>query len=93
MILGWLLVGCLNQSRFEERFAVEQCRWAQECEVLDLEGFSTLLDCERERTILPDDCESYDQKTAKECLKELRESTCEDGLNGPPKVCNRVCKN
>jgi hypothetical protein len=85
------LSGCLSVGQFEKRYAAEFCQLAQECEVLDLEGFSTLESCEGETVPFPEDCEEYDQKKARKCLEALQASSCEDGLSGPPQVCGKVC--
>ncbi len=88
-----LLMACMTTGRFEDRYAAEFCQWAQDCEVLDLEGFSTLSECESQFASLPDECENYTQKSARECVEAIRSSTCEDGLSGPPKACDKVCVN
>jgi len=91
MILVALGFACLTPNNFEERYAEEFCQYAQECEVLDIEGFSTTSSCENEASILPDDCENLVQKSARKCLKKMATLTCEAGFHGPPKACNNLC--
>ena len=74
IILGF--IACVTSNNFDERYAEEYCLYAQECEVLDLEGFSTLSECEREVSILPDECEVFDRKKAKTCLEDLAAMSC-----------------
>jgi hypothetical protein len=85
------LSGCLSVGQFEKRYATEACQLAQDCEVLDLEGFSTLESCQNETVPFTEDCEEYDQEKARKCLDTLRASSCEDGMSGPPQVCEKVC--
>jgi hypothetical protein len=86
-----ILSGCLSVGQFEKQYSTEFCQLAQDCEVLDLEGFSSLESCENEAVPFAEDCEEYDQKKARKCLDALRSSSCEDGLGGPPQVCGKVC--
>ena len=44
-------MACLGITQFEKRYATEFCNYAHECEVLDLEGFSTMKACEAEAAI------------------------------------------
>ena len=90
MIL-FVLASCLTPDTFETRYAEEFCDYAQECEVLDLEGFSTLSECEIEVSILPDSCTDFSKKVAKSCLDSLSAMTCKDGMEGIPRTCNQVC--
>ena len=91
MILFALGLACLTSDRFETRYAEEFCQYAKECEVLDLEGFSTSESCQNEASILPDDCDSLAQKEARKCLKNMAALTCEAGYQGIPKACNNLC--
>ena len=91
MILILLHMACLNIERFEKRYAADFCQYANECEVLDLEGFSTMKACESEVTILPEVCDELDQKQARKCLKKTSVMSCEDGQSGQPKACNNLC--
>ena len=90
-MIALALMACVTASNFNERYAKEFCRYAQECEVLDLEGFSTLSECENEVAVLPDECEAFDQKKAKKCLEDLATLSCEDALAGTPRSCAKVC--
>ena len=85
------LLGCLTSNNFDSRFAAAQCAYAQECEVLDLEGFSTLSECENETVFLPDDCEEFDRKQAQKCIEAVTTMTCEEGMSGTPRACNTLC--
>jgi len=91
MIAPWFLLGCLTQGQFEQRYATEFCQLAQDCQVLDLEGYSTLKSCEDEASPTTEDCDTFDQKAAKKCISALQQYTCEDGHDGPPKSCGKVC--
>lgn len=86
------MAACLNGSQFENQYAEEYCKRAQDCEVLDIEGFSTLSSCESETSSLPEDCEEFSSEQGKKCLKQLRASTCQDAMDGPPKSCSRICE-
>ena len=90
MLLLWSMA-CLGIDRFEERYAEAFCTYATECEVLDLEGFSTLQDCNQQAGILPDSCDNYDRSKAQQCLDELALLTCPDGQDGVPNACKQVC--
>ena len=90
-MIALLFIGCLTANRFDERYAEEFCKYAQECEVLDLEGFSTLSECESEAGILPEECEEFDRKTAQTCLEDLATMTCPQAMSGTPRSCNKVC--
>ena len=89
----WVVLGlaCLTPTQFEKRYAQEFCQYAKDCEVLDLEGFSTSTACQNEVSILPEDCEDLVQKRARECLKETAALTCEAGHQGIPEACNKIC--
>ena len=91
MMLLMFAMACLGIDRFEKRYATEFCAYADECEVLDLEGFSTKKACEDQAQILPEDCDEFDGKTAQLCLDELAQMTCEAGQAGPPGPCGRLC--
>ncbi len=91
MIAAWLFVGCMTTGQFQDRYATAFCELAEDCQVLDLEGYSTFRSCEDEVSSSSDDCEDYDRKAAKKCITALRESTCEDAHDGPPRVCSKVC--
>ena len=91
MTLLLLSMACLGISQFEKRYATEFCTYAKECEVLDLEGFSTMGACESEAEILPDDCDEFDQKKGRQCLDELALMDCRSGQSGPPAICATVC--
>ena len=86
-----ILVGCLTAENMNERYAEEFCTYAQECEVLDIEGFSTSKECENEAATISDECDNFDRKMARKCLKQVAELSCEDGLSGPPASCDKVC--
>ena len=86
-----LLFGCLTQNNFDERYAEAFCEYAQQCEVLDLEGFSTVQECENETVLLPDTCDTFDRKKAKDCIEQLSTISCKQALSGIPKTCDKVC--
>jgi len=90
-VILFLAMSCITESGFDARFSEEYCRYAQECEVLDLEGFSTLSECERETGFLSEDCEEFDRKQARECLQKVAEMSCAQGMSGTPRACNTVC--
>ncbi len=86
-----LSMACLGVSQFEKRYAAEFCTYAKECEVLDLEGFSTMGACESQVQILPENCDEMDRKKARKCLHELEMMDCEAGQAGPPAICSKIC--
>jgi hypothetical protein len=91
---AWLLAlsGCLGKSRFDEKYAEEICLLYSECEVLDLEGYSTTRTCRQDLGQYTDQCGEYDSSTAKSCIQAVRSSSCEDIYRrGLPSVCNDVC--
>ena len=86
-----MLASCLTSDTFDSRYADAFCTYAQECEVLDLEGFSTLSECRSEVSLVSEDCADFDRDKAKACLDNVSTMTCEDGMSGLPRACNRVC--
>ena len=88
------LSGCLSKNRFEENFAEEVCLLYSECEILDLEGYSTARICRQDMTQFTDECGEYDTAKAKACIQAVRSSSCEDlHERGLPAACNQVCTN
>ena len=83
----------MNKQRLAllEEYADAFCTYAQECEVLDLEGFSTLSECKSEVSPLSESCTDFDRDEAKACLDNVSTLSCEDGMSGLPRECNRVC--
>ncbi len=90
-MIVFVLLGCLTENNFDVRYADAFCQYAQECEVLDLEGFSTLQECRNEVVFLPDDCSEFARDKAKLCLEDVSTMSCEAAMDGPPRACNRVC--
>ncbi len=91
MIPLLLSMACLGVSQFEKRYADAFCTYAKECEVLDLEGFSTMNACESEAQILPENCAEMDRKKARKCLDELESLDCQAGQAGLPAICAKIC--
>ena len=91
MIVALFLAGCLTAESMDKRYSEEFCTYAEECEVLDIEGFSTSKECANEASTMPESCSEFDRKKARQCLKRMSELSCEDGLAGPPAVCDEIC--
>ena len=91
-MIALLLAGCMTAETFDSRYAEAFCTYAQECEVLDLEGFSTLSECRNNTSVLPEDCANFNRDTAKACLENVSTLSCQDGMSGIPRACNRVCR-
>ena len=91
MMMFLLSLACLGVNQFENRYSDAFCAYASECEVLDLEGFSTMQACENQAKILPDDCEEFNRKNANSCLEQVTAMDCVAGQAGPPEVCDKIC--
>jgi hypothetical protein len=86
------LTGCLNKDRFNEKYADEVCLLYSECEVLDLEGYSTARTCRQTLGQHTDQCDEFDSAGAKSCIAAIRGFSCEDMLErGLPGICDDVC--
>ena len=91
----WLLLalaGCMDQERFEQRYAATTCELFSNCEVMDLQGFATHQECET-TTDFADECGNFNSKAARACITGIEAMDCSALFaDNQPSACNRVCK-
>jgi len=92
VLLLLALAGCMDQERFEQRYAASSCDLFADCEVMDTQGFATREQCEAGATAIADDCPEFDSKAARACVAAIEAMDCSALLvTSQPGVCGRVC--
>lgn len=101
-ILVCSLVACsVKEDKFVSKLTTADCAYALSCwddDVLTQYGFTDQESCEAEQgpivAQLEVDCAVYDPRAARECIKAVKDRTCQDSTNradlGRPEVCDTV---
>ncbi len=89
-----LFVGaCMGKKKFDKQNAEERCQLLEDCEVLDMYGYSSINECDDELRNTYNECDDYDKKAAKECIDELKKMNCQDVYDERfPPACGHACK-
>jgi hypothetical protein len=88
-----LATACMGPEKFDKQNAEQLCLLFEECEVLDMYGYSSTEECDSSVKGAFDDCEDFDQEAAKRCIENLEKMDCEDAYAERfPSACNKACK-
>ena len=88
-----ITTGCMGKKKFDKKNAEELCQLYEACEVLDIYGYSSIEECDADLRDTFNECDDYDKKAAKSCLKEMKSAECEASSDddGGESDCASIC--
>jgi hypothetical protein len=92
ILLGLCIAACKGPAKFDKQHAEQRCAMYEECEVLDMYGYSSPAECDADLRNTYDDCKDYNRKAAKQCIEELEAMSCGAVFDERfPSACNHAC--